>query len=388
MASARSVHSVIALGVLAGLAGSLLEMKAQATPWLVYFGTYTGEKSRGIYSATFESDTGLLGQPQLAAEMRNPSFLAVHPKRPLLFAVGETGDAGGKPEGSVSVYAINRKTGGLTFVNEHGSGGTYPCHISVDGSGKCLLIANYGSGSLTALGIDRLGKFTGSKSEVQHQGRSVDAQRQTGPHAHYATMDPDNRFGLVCDLGLDKVLIYRVKPSIPRLTPNQPCGVSVDSGAGPRHLAFHPSGKFVYVLNEMECTVTLFAYDAKRGTLGQSVQSFRTLPDGFKDPNTCAEIQVHPSGRFLYASNRGHDSLAVFAINPVSGELTATDFCSSGGKTPRHFTLDPSGNWLIAENQDSDNVVVFAVDGLTGRLRTTGQVLPLGKPVCAVFVKP
>jgi 6-phosphogluconolactonase len=388
MASATSFQAAIVIGILAGVAGPLLETNAQASSWLVYFGTYAGDKSRGIYAASFDSETGILSQPQLAAEMRNPSFLAVHPKRPLLFAVGETGETGGRPEGSVSIYAINRKTGGLTFINDHGSGGTYPCHISVDRTGKCLLISNYGSGSLTALGIDRLGKFTGSKSEVQHQGSSVDPQRQTGPHAHYATMDPGNRFGLVCDLGLDKVMIYCVKPAVPRLTPNQPCGVSVDSGAGPRHLAFHPSGKFVYVLNEMGCTVTLFAYDAKRGTLSQPIQSARTLPEGFKDPNTCAEIQVHPSGRFLYASNRGHNSLAAFAINQSSGDLSLIDFFPSGGKTPRHFALDPSGKWLITENQDSDNVVVLEVDSSTGRLRNTGQVLPLGKPVCAVFVKP
>jgi 6-phosphogluconolactonase len=366
---------------------SFLETNAQGEEWHVYFGAYTGEKSRGIYSARFDTDTGYLSQPQLAVELQNPSFLAVHPKGRILYAVSESDGFEGKHEGSVSAYAIDPKTGALKFLDRRGSGGTYPCHLSLDRKGKCLLVANYGSGSLAAFGVDPLGKFNSSQSVVQHQGSSVDPQRQTGPHAHFVTTDPDNRLAVACDLGLDKVLVYRLKPGKPFLTPHSPYGVPVEPGAGPRHLVFHPSGQWVYVLNEMGCSVDCFGFDSKRGALSLESQRQRTLPTGYKEPNTCAEIQIHPSGKFLYASNRGHNSIAAFSVDPANGQLTPIDYFSSGGKTPRHFTLDPSGKWLLAENQDSDNVVVFQVDLETGRLRPSGQMISIGKPVCAVFVE-
>ena len=375
------------LGISAMSLLPFLPIAAQGDEWRVYFGTYTGEKSRGIYSARFDTETGHLSQPQLAVEAQNPSFLAVHPKGNFLYAAGEIDGFEGNHEGSVSAYAIDAKTGALTFLDRKGSGGTYPCHLSLDRKGKCLLVANYGSGSLAAFGLDPLGKFAASKSTVQHHGSSVDPQRQTGPHAHFITTDPDNRLALACDLGLDKVLVYRLKPADPFLTPHRPYGVPLEPGVGPRHLVFHPSGRWVYVLNEMGCSVDCFGFDAKRGALSQESQRQRTLPADFKDPNTCAEIQVHPSGRFLYASNRGHNSIVAFSIDSASGQLTPIDYFPSGGKSPRHFTLDPSGKWLLAENQDSDNVVVFQVDTETGRLRPSGQVISLGKPVCAVFVK-
>jgi len=387
MSLARFLKAVSLIGISAMSLLPLLETTAQGEEWHVYFGTYTGEKSRGIYSARFDTQTGHLSQPQLAVEMQNPSFLAVHPKGRFLYAAGETDGFEGKHEGSVSAYAIDRKTGALKFLDSKGSEGTYPCHLSLDRKGNCLLVANYGSGSLAAFGVDRYGKFTPSKATVQHQGSSVDPQRQAGPHAHFITTDPDNRLALACDLGLDKVLVYRLKPAKPSLTPHRPYGVPVEPGVGPRHLVFHPSGQWVYVLNEMGCSVDAFGFDAKRGALSQESQRQRTLPADYKDPNTCAEIQVHPSGKFLYASNRGHNSIAAFSVDPANGQLTPIDYFPSGGKTPRHFTLDPSGKWLLAENQDSDNVVVFQVDEETGRLRPSGQVISIGKPVCAVFVE-
>jgi 6-phosphogluconolactonase len=259
--------------------------------------------------------------------------------------------------------------------------------LSLDRKGKCLLVANYGSGSLGAFGLDKLGKFTPSKSIVQHQGSSVDPQRQTGPHAHFITTDPDNRLAMACDLGLDKVLVYRLKSSVPSLTPHRPYGVPTEPGGGPRHLAFHPSGQWVYVLNEMGCSVDAFGFNPKHGALSQESQRQRTLPAGFREPNTCAEIQVHPTGKFVYASNRGHNSIAAFSVDAANGQLGSIDYFPSGGKTPRHFTLDPTGKWLLAENQDSDNVVVFQVDLESGRLRPSGQVVSIGKPVCAVFVE-
>jgi len=375
------------IGISAMCLFSFLETDAWGEEWHVYFGTYSGEKSRGIYLSRFDTETGHLSQPQLAVELQNPSFLAVHPKGRFLYAAGETDSFEGKKEGSVSAYAIDLKTGALKFLDSKGSGGTYPCHVSLDRKGKCLLVANYGSGSLAAFGVDRLGKFIPSQSVVQHQGSSVDPQRQTGPHAHFITTDPDNRLALACDLGLDKVLVYRLKTGAPSLSPHRPYGVPLEPGVGPRHLVFHPSGQWVYVLNEMGSSINIFDFDPKRGALSHEPQRQRTLPPAYKDQNSCAEIQVHPSGKFLYASNRGHDSIAAFSVDPANGQLTPIDYFPSGGKTPRHFTLDPSGKWLLAENQDSDNVVVFQVDEETGKLRSSGQIVSIGKPVCAVFVE-
>jgi len=385
----RSFSSGLAVSIFAILMTLPLSLQAETTPWLVYFGTYTGQTSRGIYSARFDTDTGLLSQPQLAIESRNPSFLAVHPTGRFLYAAGEVGEFGDRHEGSVTAYAISLGNGGLSLLNDQPSGGTYPCHLSMDRKGRCLLVANYGSGSVAALGVERNGKLSNIRSIAQHHGSSVNPQRQTGPHAHFITMDLDNHFALACDLGLDRVLVYSLKPGTPTLTPNQTGAASAAPGAGPRHLAFHPSGKRFYVVNEMGCTVSRFDYDPRQGVPSRELQSISTVPGtgGSNAPNSCAEIQVHPSGKFLYASNRGQDSIVAFSIDPANGNLALIDYFPSGGKTPRHFTLDPSGKWLIAENQDSDTVVVFQVDTSTGRLRPTGQVVSIGKPVCAVFVK-
>lgn len=272
MSLARSLKAGSLIGISAMSLLSFRQTNAGADEWHVYFGTYTGEKSRGIYSARFDTETGHLSQPQLAVEMQNPSFLAVHPKGKFLYAAGETDGFEGKHEGSVSAYAIDPKSGVLKYLDRRGSGGSYPCHLSLDWKGKCLLVANYGSGSLAAFSVDRFGKFSASRSIVQHQGSSVDPQRQTGPHAHFITADPDNRLALACDLGLDKVLVYRLKPADPFLTPHRPYGVPLEPGVGPRHLVFHPSGQWVYVLNEMGCSVDAFGFDPKRGALSQESQ--------------------------------------------------------------------------------------------------------------------
>jgi 6-phosphogluconolactonase len=255
----------------------------------------------------------------------------------------------------------------------------------VDPTGKCLLVANYGSGSIAALPIRADGSLAEPSAVIQHQGSSVNSQRQAGPHAHFITPDPRNRFALTCDLGLDQVLVYRLDAAKSSLTANNPPFAGVKPGAGPRHLAFHPSGRFVFLINEMGSTLTVFAYDAKRGAL-KELQTISTLPEGFAGNSTCAEVQVHPSGKFVYGSNRGHDSIAVFSFDAASGKLTCLEHQPTQGKTPRHFALDPAGHWLLAENQDSDNVVVFRVDAKTGRLSPAGQTVSVGAPVCAVFV--
>lgn len=356
-----------------------------AREFLVYFGTYTGAKSKGIYVSRLDTVTGRLTEPELAAETKSPSFLAVHPGQGFLYAVGEMGSTDGKRDGAVSAFSIEPKTGKLKLLNSQPSGGGGPCHLSVDSKGTCVLVANYGSGSIASLPVRNDGSLGEPVSTIQHSGSSVNPQRQTGPHAHFITPDPANRFALACDLGLDKVLIYRLDAKHAELVPNDPPSASVAPGAGPRHLAFSSNGKFVYVINEMSSTVTAFAYDARRGAMTE-FQTVSTLPEKFAGNNSCAEIEVHPSGKFVYGSNRGHDSIAIFAVDKKSGKLSLVENQSTQGKTPRHFAIDPTGRWLLAENQASDSVVVFAIERATGKLKPTGQVLSVSSPVCATFV--
>lgn len=371
--------------VLASSLYMLLLASASAREFQVYFGTYTGPKSKGIYVSRFNADTGKLTEPQLAAETRNPSFLAVHPNGRLLYAVGELGDFQGKRTGAVSAFALDGKTGKLTLLNQQPSGGQGPCHLALDSKGRCVLVANYGSGSVAALPVQKDGSVGEAASTIQHIGSSVNPQRQAGPHAHHVLVDRGDRHALVCDLGLDQVLVYRLDAKRALLSANDPPSVSVAPGAGPRHLTFSPNGRFVYVINELNSTITAFAYDGRRGAT-TVLQTVSTLPANSSGNSTCAEIEVHPSGRFVLGSNRGHDSIVVFAVDKESGRLSLVEHQSTQGKTPRHFAIDPTGRWLLAENQGSDTVLVFEIDGKTGRLRATGQSVTVGSPVCAVFV--
>lgn len=364
-------------------------MLAEAAPspgaMPVYIGTYTGGKSKGIYVSRFDPATGQLTPPELAVATPSPSFLALHPGGKFLYAAGENTRLGGKPVGAVSAFSRGAKTGELTFLNRQASGGAGPCHLAVDTTGKCLLVANYGDGSIAALAIQADGTLAEPGTVIQHQGSSLNPERQAGPHAHFIIPDPANRFALTCDLGLDQVLVYRLDAAKSTLAANDPPFAAVKPGSGPRHLAFHPSGRFVFLINEMDSTMMAFAYDAGRGTL-KELQTVSTLPENFTGTRSGAEVQVHPSGKFVYGSNRGHNSIAVFALDPASGRLTFLECQSTQGKTPRHFALDPTGQWLLAENQDSDSIVVFRVDSKTGRLSPTGQTVSVGAPVCAVFV--
>ncbi len=371
--------------MLVTLTNFLLPHTALAREFLVYFGTYTGPKSQGIYVSRFDARTGQLSAPELAAETQNPSFLAVHPDRRQLYAVGEIGDFAGQRTGAVSAFAIEPRTGGLTLLNQQSSGGQGPCHLSLDAKGKFLLVANYGGGSVASLPVRPDGSLAEAVSAIQHAGSSVNPKRQAGPHAHFIAMDPANRFALACDLGLDKVLVYRLEAKSGELIPNDPSFAVVAPGAGPRQLAFSRDAKFVFVLNELSSSLTVFAYAPRGGTLTE-LQTLSTLPAEFTGNNSCAEVEVHPSGKFVYASNRGHDSLAVFAVEKATGRLTLVEYQPTRGKTPRHFAIDPTGRWLLAENQGDNNVVVFEIDRRTGKLRPTGQVVEVGSPVCAVFV--
>lgn len=358
---------------------------ADAATFRVYFGTYTNKDSRGIYMATFDSATGRLGEPELAGEATNPSFLAIHPSRRFLYAVGEIANFEGQKTGGVSAFAIDAATGKLTLLNQQSSHGAGPCHVTVDKAGKTALVANYGGGSIVSLPIADDGKLQPAASAIQHTGKSVNAKRQDAPHAHSINLDPQNKFAFAADLGLDKVLVYRFDPATSTLATNDPPAGTVAPGSGPRHFAFHPIGKFAYVINEMANTVTAFAYDAQTGKLTE-IQTISTLPSDFTGTSYTAEVVVHPSGKFVYGSNRGHDSLAVFQVDEATGTLMAKGQVLTGGKTPRNFNVDPTGQWILAANQGTNNVTVFRVDQTSGDLAPTGQSITVGAPVCVRFV--
>lgn len=352
----------------------------------VYIGTYSRGGSKGIYVYRMDTVTGTLTFTGQTAQTDNPSYLALDPRGRHLYAVNEVGTLGGKPGGGVSAFAVNPETGGLTFLNQQLTHGSAPCHVSVDATDRLITVANYGGGSIAALPIQEDGSLGEATTVIQHEGSSVNPQRQKEPHAHSCTIDASNRFALAADLGLDKVFVYRVSPADGKLTPNDFPFVKVHPGAGPRHLAFHPSNRYAYVINELDATVTAFTYDMAKGLL-QEMQSLSTLPADFNGPKSGAAIHVAPSGRFLYASNRGHDSLAVFSIDPATGRLTAIGHQPAQGRTPRDFALDPSGRFMLVANQDSSNVVAFRVDADTGQLSPTGQVLEIPFPVCVKFLQ-
>jgi 6-phosphogluconolactonase len=354
--------------------------------YFVYIGTYTRSRGKGIYTFRFQPATGKLTAVSLAAETPSPSFLAVHPNRKFLYAANEHDgpDVPGK-NSTVSAFAIDPKTGALTLLNKVSSHGEGPAHIAVDKTGKALLAANYRSGSLALLPIQADGRLGEATGFAQHHGIGP-KPRQEGPHAHGAAFSPDNRFALVADRGLDQVLIYRYDRSTGTLAPNDPPVFEATPGAGPRHLLFHPNGRILYELNEPGSTITVLAYGAAGGTM-KRLQEITTLPPGFTGTNTTAQLQIDRARTFLYASNRGADNIAVFAIDPAKGTLTPVQHVSTQGKTPRDFSLDPTGNYLFAANQNSDSIVLFRVDATTGRLTPAGQTLEhVPEPTCVVFV--
>lgn len=359
---------------------------ANAADQWVYFGTYTGGVSKGIYVSRMDSE-GNLRPPELAATITNPSFLTVDAKQRFLYAVSEISGSSGKKQGNVTAYFIDQKNGGLTKLNDQLSGGDALCHVQIDATGKAILVASYGGGSVSVLPVNVDGSLGKVSSFVQHEGSSVNPRNQKGPHAHQIITDPANRFAFVCDLGLDKILSYKLNPAAATIASNTPAFASVTPGSGPRHLAFSLSGNFAYLMNEMGCNVTAFAYDAEHGTLAE-IQTVSALPEGRNpDPTLSgAEIAVHPSGKFLYASTRGIDQINSFAIDEQSGKLSPLEHVASGGKTPRFFGLDPAGKFLFAANQNSDNVTIFKINSENGRLTPTGQTLPIGNPSCAIFV--
>ncbi len=349
---------------------------------LLYIGTYTRRGGQGIYVARFDTESGQIGEVTLAAEASNPSFLALHPSQPILYAANELGEEGGQ----VSAFAIDKTTGALTFLNQQPTHGSAPCHLTADASANVVISTNYSSGSVAVMPIDVDGRLRSSSQMIQHEGSSVNPRRQQGPHAHSVTIDPTNTYAYVCDLGMDKVMIYRMDLENGKLLPNEAQNwARLPAGSGPRHFAFTPDERFAYAINELDSTVNGFAFNAADGSL-RDVCRLSTLPDDFTGSSHCADVHVHPSGRFLYGSNRGHDSIAVYAIDQATGELTSLGQTLTGGRTPRNFAVDPSGRWLLAANQDTDDIFVFAIDQESGALTPTNHSVGASMPVCLTFV--
>ena len=349
-----------------------------APAYIVYVGTYTGPKSKGIYAYNFGAAHSSIG---LAAELARPSWLALHPSRKYLYAVSELG--GG--DGAITSFSIDPKTGALKQINQISSAGGGPCHLEIDRTGRTIFVANYGTGSVAGFRIRPDGSLGERTAFDQHSGSGANPQRQRGPHAHEAVLSLDNRFLFVPDLGLDKIFGYRFDASAGTLSPNDPPFSPAPPGSGPRHFAFHPNRKFAYAVCEMGSEIVGFSYDARNGHL-RRLQTVSTLPAGFHGDNTCAEIAIEPGGRFLYASNRGNDSIAVFAVDPNSGTLDLIQHVPSGGRTPRNFAIHPAGNYLLAANQDSDSIVTFKLDPHSGKLSPHGQPLSVPSPVSIVFL--
>ncbi len=348
------------------------------TAMRVYFGTYTNGKSQGIYVSDLDLATGKLTEPQLAGEAKNPSFLAIDPAGKFLVAVNEISDLNGKPVGGVSSFAIDANSGKLKLLSQQPSGGAGPCHCTFDRTGKWILAANYGGGSCCVLPFDSEGKLGPMTGFSQHEGHGPDPGRQKEPHAHSINVSQDNRFAFCADLGLDKILVYKLTDA-GKLEPNAPPFAATQPGGGPRHFAFHPNGKFAYACLEMTSAATAFSYDAEKGTLTE-LQTLSTLPAPTPG-NSTAEVQVHPSGKFLYVSNRGHNSIAIFKIDE-DGKLTATGHQGKDIKVPRNFAIEPTGKFALVANQAGDSVLVFRIDESTGMLEPTDQKIVVSAPVC------
>jgi 6-phosphogluconolactonase len=366
---------LLSLAILPAVSAEVSSLKK----FMVYIGTYTNDKkSEGIYRMELDLATGKLSEPKLAGKTVNPSFLAIHPSGKFLYAVGEIDNfarSGKKSGGAVNAFAVDPKTGDLTLLNQQSSEGAGPCHVTLNKSGTYAFAANYGGGNACALPIGSDGKLGEATSVVQHKGKKR-------PLAHSINLDRNNRFAFVADAGLDKVFIYRFEDG--KLIVNDPPFAELKPNAAPRHFAFHPDGKHAYVINESALGVTAFRYDESKGSL-EEIQTISTVPEGWTKGST-AEVVVHPSGKFVYGSNRGHDSIAVFKVDPKTGKLTHVENQGKDVKTPRNFAVDPTGAYCLVANQDSHSVIVFKVDRETGKLEPTDVKVEIGRPVCIRFL--
>ena len=365
------------------------EIRAAAKgQWVAYIGTYTRNKSKGIYAYRFDPKTGNATEIGLVAETSNPSFLAVHPNHRFLYAVNENSNYQGQSAGSVSSFEIDPKTAKLKLLNTVSTKGGGPCHLTLDRTGKVLIVVNYGGGSTASYQVKPDGSLSEAVSFIQHTGTVANQQRQGGPHAHSAVMSPDNRLVMVADLGLDKILEYKVDVMSGKLTPNDPPFGTLKPASGPRHTTFSKDGHFFYAINEITCNITAFSFDAQKGTLTE-IQTISTNPPDYTAPNkSTAEIRLHPNGKWLYGSNRGPNTIAMFQVDTKTGKLTEGPRVPSGGRTPRGFAIDPTGSTMWVGSQDSDQLTIFKIDQKTGALTPSGKTFEVGAPVDVLFVQP
>jgi len=374
----------------AGLTAGALALRSPLRAWskrelFVYIGTYTSGRSEGIYVCRLDLSSGELRRIDVAKNVVNPSFLTIDSERGILYAVNEVKEFAGKASGAVSAFNIDKGTGALRFINQQPSGGSGPCQLTMDGTRRFVLVANYDGGSVAVLPI-RDGALGAPVDVVQHHGSSLNPERQNRPHAHCVALDRSNARVFVSDLGLDKIMIYDFDSRTGKLSTARVPWAQTKPGAGPRHFAFHRNGRWAYGINELDSTMSVFTYDRTQGIL-REVQTVSTLPASFSGKSFCAELQVAPSGRFLYGSNRGHDSIAVFSIDQTSGKLSLVEHTPTQGKTPRNFAIDPSGKFLLAANQNSDSVVSFRIDPASGKLAPTVHTVEIPTPVCVTFLE-
>lgn len=350
---------------------------------LVYVGTYTSGGAEGIYVLKLNLASGELLPWRTIKGVTEPSFLSIDNKDRYVYAVNETMEFNGKPGGALSAFSIDQKDGSLKFIDQVPSLGAAPCNVVVSNDGKFVLVANYMGGNVSVFPVHPDGGLGESVSLKQHAGTGPNKDRQEAPHAHSITLDAKNRFAVAADLGTDKLIVYKFDTATGKLSPNSQYATKL--GAGPRHFTFSHNGRFAYLINELDCTISALSYDAERGMLTE-LQTVKTLPENFSAQNTCADIHMSPSGKFLYGSNRGHDSIVSFAIDERKGKLTYIEHTPTGGKTPRNFAIDPTGKFLLAANQNSGSITVFAIDAQNGRLSPTGKKIDIPAPVCLKLV--
>lgn len=381
--SRRQFMKAGGLGVFGLLAARAHAWTSQDHHFTMYVGTYTSGKSEGIYGYQMPSPVGIGVSRFTSTKSVNPSFLAIDESKQYLYAVNEVGEYAGKTGGGVSAFKIDNR-GNLRLLNEQATLGADPCYVTIDRKRRNLLVANYTGGSVTVLPIRRDGTLNMATDVKQHEGLGPKEQ-QKGPHAHCVILDRSERHALVADLGIDKVMIYRFDSAKGKLTPNNPPFAELQAGAGPRHLAFHPNGKFLYVICELDSTIAAFNYNERYGAL-EHIETGSTLPADFSGVSYCADVHISSSGQFLYGSNRGHNSIVVFEIDQRSGKLKLVQHVSTQGDWPRNFALDPIGYNLWVANQRSDNIVGFSIDRQTGSLQPLNVVEEIPSPVCLKFL--
>jgi 6-phosphogluconolactonase len=389
MKNSRIISKIlVSICILVVAGGTSAQDKPKKKPMMmVYIGTYTGGESEGIYTFRMNQKTGKLSKRSLAAKTVNPSFLAISPDKTHLYAANETGEwKGTTGTGGVTAFAIANSNGSLKELGNQPSKGGAPCHLVVDSSGKNVLVANYSGGNASVFPILDGGNIGPATGFIQHAGSGSNEGRQEAPHAHSINLDPSETFAVVADLGIDKLMTYRFDAKAGTISPNDTPSASVAAGSGPRHFAFHPNSKFAYVINELAMTVDAFQYDGSKGVL-VGLQTISTIgSEETKRGYSTAHVEVHPSGKFLYGSNRGHDSIVVYKIDTSSGKLTYVENEPTQGKTPRNFGVSPDGKFLLAANQQSNDIVVFCIDQGSGALEATGHKADCPAPVCVKFL--